>query len=43
MVGKLGGDMNKIASRLNAENGVDPTDLISAYRALLNAVTLARS
>ncbi len=26
MVGKLGGDMNKIASRLNAENGVDPTE-----------------
>lgn len=43
MVGKLGGNINQIARRLNADIGVDPDDLVAAYRALLNAVTLARS
>lgn len=42
-VSKLGANINQIARRLNSGSSVDATELQSAYRALLDAVKVARS
>jgi hypothetical protein len=42
-VRRLGVNINQIARRLNAGGEVLPADLLDAYRALLNAVTISRS
>ena len=42
-VNKLGVNINQIARRLNAGHEIDAKELQDAYRALLGAVTIARS
>jgi hypothetical protein len=42
-VTRLGTNINQIAKRLNAGSAVDAAALKDAYRALLDAVTVARS
>lgn len=42
-VNKLGVNINQIARRLNAGHHIDAKELQDAHRALLDAVTIARS